>query len=134
MNAMPTELMPLFPEIFILSMACIILIVDLSFSQAQRYVSFGLTLLTLLGAAAITVFDHDEPARTAFHGMFIDDKLSDILKLGIYALTFFVFVYSRSYLATRDMYRGEYFVLGLFGVIGMMVMASAGKRHLNSGS
>ncbi len=126
MSAMPTELMPLFPEIFIVSMTCIILIVDLSFSQAQRYVSFGLTLLTLLGAAAITLFDHDEAARTAFHGMFIDDKLSDILKLGVYALTFFVFVYSRSYLAARDMYRGEYFVLGLFGVVGMMVMASAG--------
>jgi NADH-quinone oxidoreductase subunit N len=118
--------MPMFPEIFILSMACIVLIVDLSFSQAQRYLSFGLTLLTLVGAATITLFDYGEPARRVFHGMFIDDDLSDLLKLGIYTLTFFVFVYSRGYLAERAMYRGEYFVLGLFGVIGMMIMASAG--------
>jgi len=126
MNSILTDIVPMLPEIFVLSMACIILIVDLSFTQAQRYVSFGLTLLTLIGAAAITLFDHDEGARTAFHGMFIDDNLSDLLKLGIYTLTFFVFVYSRRYLAERGMYRGEYFVLGLFGVLGMMVMASAG--------
>jgi NADH-quinone oxidoreductase subunit N len=48
-----------------------------------------------------------------------------LLKLGTYAITFFVFAYSRDYLRDRGMYRGEYFVLGLLGVVGVMVMASA---------
>jgi NADH-quinone oxidoreductase subunit N len=126
MNPILTELTPLFPEIFVLAMACAILLIDLSLSQARRHVSFGLALLTLVGAAVLTLSDHSGAARSAFHGMFLDDLMSDVLKLGIYALSFTVFVYSRAYLAARGMYRGEYFVLGLFGVLGMMVMASAG--------
>ena len=57
--------------------------------------------------------------------MFVRDALSDLLKLAIYLVTLCVFVYSRDYLRDRGMYRGEYFVLGLFGVVGMMIMASA---------
>src|SRR5438876_12030632 len=34
-------------------------------------------------------------------------------------------VYSRTYIADRGMYRGEYFVLMLFATLGMMVMISA---------
>ncbi len=126
MNPILTELVPLYPEIFVLAMACAILLIDLSLSQARRHVSFGLALVTLVGAAVLTLSDYSGAARSVFHGMFLDDPLSDLLKLGIYALTFAVFVYSRAYLAARGMYRGEYFVLGLLGVLGMMVMASAG--------
>jgi len=60
-----------------------------------------------------------------FSRMFVADSLADLLKLGTYVITFFVFAYSRDYLRDRGMFRGEYFVLGLFGVVGMMVMASA---------
>jgi NADH-quinone oxidoreductase subunit N len=36
-----------------------------------------------------------------------------------------VFVYSRDYLADHNMYKGEYYVLGLFATLGMMIMVSA---------
>jgi NADH-quinone oxidoreductase subunit N len=58
--------------------------------------------------------------------MFVRDGLADLLKLAIYAVGSGVFVYSREYLRARGLDRGEYFVLGLFGVLGMMVMVSAG--------
>jgi NADH-quinone oxidoreductase subunit N len=40
-------------------------------------------------------------------------------------ITILVFVYSRDYLTDHDIYKGEYYVLGLFAVLGMMIMISA---------
>jgi len=51
--------------------------------------------------------------------------MGDMLKLVMYLAVFIAFVYSRDYIQLRNMFRGEYFVLGLFGLLGMMVMVSA---------
>ena len=36
-----------------------------------------------------------------------------------------MFIYSRDYLKDHGIYKGEYYVLGLFAVLGMMIMTSA---------
>ena len=125
MNPALNSLMPLLPEIFVFSMACVILVVDLFLSEKRRFLICGLTLLTLVGAALLTLHGFGT-GGVAFQGMFIGDALADTLKLAIYLLVFFVLIYSRDYLHSRALYRGEYFVLTLFAVTGMMVMASAG--------
>lgn len=117
--------LPALPEIFVFSMACAILVIDLFLNERQRVLSFYLTQLTLVGAAVLTLWGLDAGATLTFNNMFVDDALADVLKLAIYLVTFFVFGYSRTYLSERDMFRGEYFVLGLLGVVGMMVMVSA---------
>jgi len=113
------------PEIFVFSMACAILVIDLFLSERMRAVSYWLTQATLVGAAVLTLKLATIAPVFTFNGMFVADSLADLLKLGTYAITFFVFAYSRDYLRDRGMYRGEYFVLGLLGVVGVMVMASA---------
>lgn len=125
MNFVAPDFTPALPEIFVASMACLILIVDLFVSSARRHLSYALSLLTLVGAALLTLHGYSAPAGHTFNHMFVHDTLSDVVKLAIYCVTFFVLVYSRDYLRERAMYRGEYFVLALFGVVGMMVMASA---------
>lgn len=112
------------PEIFIVAMACVILVADLYVSPHARLMSYVLAQVTLVVAAALTLLGAGTSGMY-FNGMFVADPLSVLMKLAIYALTFFVFAYSREYLDQRGMLRGEYFVLGLFGVVGMMVMASA---------
>ncbi len=124
MNPVLTSLAPAYPEIFVFGMACLILLSDLFLSEARRFISCGLTLVALVGAAVLTLH-HFGTGGVAFSGMFVGDMLADVLKLGIYLAVFFVIVYSRDYLQSRGMYRGEYFVLVLFGVTGMMVMVSA---------
>ena len=119
------NLMPALPEIFVFSMACVILVLDLFLSDGRRVVSYVLAQATLVGAAALTLNGFAATGGYAFERMFVADPLADTLKLAIYALAFFAFAYSREYLSDRGMYRGEYFVLGLFGVVGMMVMVSA---------
>jgi NADH-quinone oxidoreductase subunit N len=124
MNSFFTSLMPAFPEIFVFSMACVILLADAFLEQKQRFVSCGLALITMVGAALLTL-EGFGTGGVVFNGMFVGDALSDTLKLAIYLLVFFVLIYSRDYMHSRDMYKGEYFVLALFAVTGMMVMASA---------
>ena len=55
MNAAIPNLSPAAPEIFVLGMACLVLLVDLFLSDARRVVSFALALATLAGAAALTL-------------------------------------------------------------------------------
>jgi NADH-quinone oxidoreductase subunit N len=51
--------------------------------------------------------------------------MSTLLKVFILLTTYFVFFYSKVYLQARGLLKGEYFVLGLFAVLGMMVLVSA---------
>jgi NADH-quinone oxidoreductase subunit N len=51
--------------------------------------------------------------------------MGDILKISTLLIGVMVFLYSGSYQKERDLYRGEYFVLGLFGILGMMILISS---------
>ncbi len=118
-----SDLIPALPEIFVLVMACAILLLDVI--TKQRSLSFTLTLLTLLGAALITVMSGSGAPQYAFGGQFVDDMMADVLKLISYFAVIAVLVYSRVYLTERGLFTGEYFVLTLFATLGMMVMISA---------
>jgi NADH-quinone oxidoreductase subunit N len=120
-----TPLLPAYPELFLLAMVCLILVVDLFVTDDNRVVTYALTQAALAGAFAITYMTAIvEPVYT-FSGMFVDDLMSDVLKLMTYLGVMAMLVYSRTYLAARGMFRGEYFVLVLFATLGMMVMISA---------
>ncbi len=123
----PSDLLLVLPEIFLVSMACVILLLDAWLDDSRRHWSYALALAALAGAALLGFAGDRTGPLTAFSGMFVRDGLADLLKIAICGLTIGVFVYSRDYLRARGMYRGEYFVLGLFGVAGMMVMVSAGN-------
>ena len=121
-------LWPAYPELFLLVMACVILIVDLFVSDDNRIVTYGLTQFTLAGCALLTFFTgNPEPVYT-FSGMFVDDLMADALKLLTCVSVIMVLVYARAYNAARGLFRGEFFTLALFATLGMMVMISA--NHL----
>jgi len=118
-----------YPEIWLLAMACVVLVVDLYLPEAlRRTVVYWLSLGTVGGCAVLTVIavqaTGGQPAHT-FNDMFVADLMSHTLKFLSYVAVAACFVYSRRYLADRDMLRGEYFVLALFALLGMRVMISA---------
>ncbi|WP_410497599.1 NADH-quinone oxidoreductase subunit NuoN [Chitinibacter sp. S2-10] len=113
------------PEIFLLCAVCVILLIDLFISDAKRGITYVLTLLTLGVTAALVVAGHEPQARLGFSNSFLADALSDYAKLGMILGVALVLVYSRSYAKARGLYRGEFFTLSLFSLLGMMVMASA---------
>ena len=128
---MLTSLPPLllaYPEIFLLVMACAILVIDLFVKDSTRWVTYTLTLATLLVCALLTWIVGGAAGGqrlTTFNGMFVSDIMANVLKLFTYVAVALCMVYSRSYMADRGLYRGEYFVLALFAMLGMMVMISA---------
>jgi NADH-quinone oxidoreductase subunit N len=123
MSVLP-NMMPAVPEIFLLSMACLILIVDL-YASRRPWISYLLTQATLLIGTWLVLREIPATSNLTFSNMFVEDALSDVLKAAVLITTLWVFAYSRDYIRLRGMERGEYYVLGLFAVIGMMVMISA---------
>ena len=128
MNFPLPDFYPASAEIFMLVMACVVLIADLFKSERQNWLPYVLTLATLVGAFAIQVGTAGTETTLTFSGMFVDDRLSDVLKSCLYLTIFTVVIYSRGYLEVRGMERGEYYLLVLFATLGMQVMISA--NHL----
>ncbi len=110
---------------FVLAMICVILMVDVFLSDERRGISFTLSLLTLAGAAWLTATNVPDGRVLIFGDMFVADRLSHALKLVSYGAVALVFLFSRDYLKQKDLFKGEYFILGLFGLLGIMVMISA---------
>jgi NADH-quinone oxidoreductase subunit N len=124
MNLM-ANLVPAAAEIFLLVMICFILIVDLMLTRRGKIVTYLLVQLTLLGCSLVTVGTHDNNVVYAFNGMYVDDLMSDVLKMLSYLGMSMMLVYSRQYLLLRGLFTGEFMVLALFALLGMNVMISA---------
>ncbi len=113
-------------EIFILLMACLILMFDLLAKDRKRTATFVATQLTLVGAAVITFSMSSGEISYTFSNMYVTDLMADLLKLLLYLTVMVVLFYSRGYILEREqMAKGEYYALALFATLGMMVMISA---------
>ena len=113
------------PEIFLLCMACVVLVVDVFITEKNRNVSYLLSQVSLIGTFVLVMVGQTDVRVLSFNDMFVQDPMSDILKLFILGISIVVFVYSRDYLKDRNIFKGEYYVLALFAVMGMMLMVSA---------
>ncbi len=84
------------PEFWVLTMACVILVVDLFLSEERRGIIHMLAMITLVFAAIITLRGDysSEGVRSAlaFNGSFIRDSMGDVLKL----FSFFILAWSIS--------------------------------------
>jgi len=124
-NFVMPDLYPAAPEIFLLLMSFLVLFVDLVFGTTHRWMAAMLTAVTMIGCAAITLVTFDGQTTLTFSNMFVDDHLSDFLKLVTYLAVIMMLVYSRQYMADRGLDKGEFYVLVLYATLGMMVMISA---------
>ena len=113
------------PEIFLVTMACLVLVVDVYLPQERRNFTYVLTQLSLIITLALVLANQTDTRVLAFNDLFVQDAMADALKLFILIISFGVFVYSREYLQQRKIFKGEFYVLGLFSIVGMMLMVSA---------
>ncbi len=120
-----SNLIVVLPEIVLLTAACIVLVVDLFVTDERRKLTYGLTLLSLVATLAAIGASSGAGAFHVFDGNYVRDPMADALKVSILVISLAVFVYSYDYLNARKLMRGEFFTLGLFAVLGMMVMVSA---------
>jgi len=119
------EFMPAVPEMFVLGVACLILALDVYLPERYRPFTYHLSQATLIGAAVICIVLYPSAPQVTFYGTFVSDAMSAVLKIFILLVSYFAFFYMRTYLLERNLLKGEYFVLALFAVLGMMVLVSA---------
>jgi NADH-quinone oxidoreductase subunit N len=117
---------PATPEIFLLAMACVVLVVDVFLPERRRLWTYYLAQASLLLTAWLTFADYSGAEKAVtLGGTFVKDAMGDVLKGFVYLAVFVVFLYARDYLQERKLFKGEFYLLGLFATLGMMVMISA---------
>ncbi len=127
MSFIAPDLTPATPELFLLAATCTVLVADVYFPERFRLFTYHLAQTSLVITAILCLVLFPETPQVTFNGSFVSDAMSAVLKVFILLATYFVFFYSKVYLQVRELFRGEYFVLGLFAVLGMMVLVSAGS-------
>lgn len=114
------------PEAILLACACAILVIDLFVGARVRNFSYALTLLSLLLVAGFAWEPIGSGAiEYGFGGMFLTDPMTAVLKLAALLACALSLVYAQDYARQRDMWRGEFFSLVLFALLGIMTMISA---------
>ena len=115
----------IYPEIYLLVMACVVMLADLFFKDADHRVAYGLTLLTLLVLAVMSGAYYASGLEVfAMQRMVIVDPMAMLLKLFATAATGVSLIYARRYALDRGMWGGELFSLSLFALLGQFVMIS----------
>jgi NADH-quinone oxidoreductase subunit N len=124
------NLIPVYPEIFLLVATCAILLLDMFLSDAQRSITYALSIATLVICAALSMADVNSGATVyTFHNMFVSDPMSSLLKVFSCLAVGLTLIYSRQYAGDRSMLGGgclggEFYALALFSLLGQMVMIS----------
>src|ERR1035437_373461 len=122
------NLIPVYPEIFLLVATCAILLLDMFLSDAQRRITYALSIATLVICAALSMADVNSGATVyTFHNMFVSDPMSSLLKVFSCLAVGLTLIYSRQYAGDRGMLGGgclggEFYALALFSLLGQMVM------------
>ena len=113
------------PEIILLLTACLALLADLFLKQRYKNIAFNLSLIGLALAACMSFVLWGDFKTVILGGLFISDDMAQLMKLFIYVSVAFCYIYSRNYIDERQIPAGDYYVLGLFSTLGMMVLVSA---------
>jgi NADH-quinone oxidoreductase subunit N len=119
------QILPILPEIAILITACLVLVVDLYLKERDKGINHGLALIGLLVAIALVGLVGGGERVLVLGDNVVRDHLSDVLKVFVLIVSLFAFVYARPWLQDRGLLAGEFYVLGLFAVLGMLVMIAA---------
>lgn len=112
------------PEMILLTIACLALLVELFFKS--RWPALGCIIcefgLIIAGYCSFMFIGNFKTILLG--GLYISDDIANLMKLFICVCALLSFFYARAYINARQM-PSEYYILGLFSTLGMMVLVSA---------
>lgn len=113
------------PEIVLLTMTCVIALVDLFVTDPKRTTTYVLTLLTLAGVSLMHLSAFNSGATFyAMNRMVVTDPMGHLLAFFASLAVLLTLVYAQTYAASREMLKGELFTLSLFVLLGISIMVS----------
>ncbi|HMN76191.1 MAG TPA: NADH-quinone oxidoreductase subunit NuoN [Burkholderiaceae bacterium] len=116
----------IYPEIALLTMACVVTLIDLFVRDPMRRPTYWVTQLSLAVVAAMHFADFSAGLTVyAMDRMVVSDPLGHLLGFFACIAVIAVLVYSRAHAAQREMLNGEFFSLAMFSLLGILVMLSA---------
>ncbi|MFK8053366.1 MAG: NADH-quinone oxidoreductase subunit NuoN [Woeseiaceae bacterium] len=119
------EFMLALPEIVLLGLISFVLIADLFVSDEKRVITFWLAMASLAVTLVSVVVSQPDFKMLTFSGSYVADPLASVLKIAATICLALVFIYSRDYLMRNHLRKGEFYLLSLFGLLGIFVMISA---------
>jgi NADH-quinone oxidoreductase subunit N len=114
------------PELVLLTVGCLITLVDIVFLEKARPFTAALAGLGLLATAVpLLTLAVDGTDRVMFDGAYVVDEFSLVMKALFLLAGYVVVLLSTNYVAEGDYWENEYYGLLLASLMGMVMMASA---------
>jgi NADH-quinone oxidoreductase subunit N len=123
MNAMNWSV--IVPEIVLLTMACVVAVVDLFVDDPRRRVTYWLTQASFVVVAALHLWLMQSSAPYGMQDMVVSDPMGHALSFFATVAMIFTVAYAQPYVASREMLKGELFTLAMFVLLGIQVMTAA---------
>lgn len=115
------------PELILVLGINLVLLIDLNLGEARKWAMATLTGFVLLAAfvPVVTLAVADASSRELFDGRYVIDHYALILKAIFLLVAYVVVLMSQNELEEGGYYQGEFYVLLLCSVLGMVMMASS---------
>lgn len=115
------------PELVLIVGINLVLFIDLNLSDSKKWTMATLSGFVMLAAfiPVVTLAVDDGPARELFDGRYVVDEYALILKALFLLVAYVVILLSQNELEEGGYYQGEFYVLMLCSVLGMVMMTSA---------
>jgi len=126
MNALTsTDYLLALPEIYLATAICLVLLFDLYFADKHPGRTGVFSVFVLLLGAFISWYTAPAESTLILHGLYIADPLASVLKIATFLAGAMALIYSRGYLDRKGLQKGEFHVLVLSALLGILVLASA---------
>ena len=121
-----TDLNAILPVLILTAYGCVLMLVDLVIPDDRKRWTAWLAFLGLVAAAVGLAFWPAGRSEVAFKGMLLVDGFAQFLDVIILLAAGLTVLLALNYLPRNGLERGEFYVLLLFTVSGMLLMAQAG--------
>jgi len=119
----PEHLITLLPEMIVAVLAMALLLIDVFITKGSKITAYLAIMVTVIAGVATWSLQSSE-VLVAFYGFFVFDPFAVYSKMLIFVGTAFGMILSLEYMK-KEVNIGEYYVLMLFAMLGMMLMVSA---------
>ncbi len=111
------------PEIFLFSMAMVVLLIGIT-NQLKKYV-VNLTIGSTLIALFLCFWGHTEETVFMYNASLIKDNTTEFFKIMCYVIFLIQIIVSQKYLKNKNLISGEFYSLLIFALIGCLIIISS---------